>query len=71
MSGFYLTSTAVHTGISAAQESVALFDGIFGSNESSRALCKYQSTSFGQAKTDRLPSFALSQRASLLSSGRR
>lgn len=39
MSGFYLTSTAVHTGITAAQESVSLFDGIFGSNESSRALC--------------------------------
>ncbi|KAL7417827.1 hypothetical protein BDY24DRAFT_373037 [Mrakia frigida] len=38
MSGFYLTSTTLRTGIAAAQESVSLFDGIFGSNETSRAL---------------------------------
>lgn len=40
MSGFYLTSTTLKTGVAAAQESVSLFDGIFGSNETSRALCK-------------------------------
>ena len=38
MSGFYLTANAVQSAHFAAQESVALFDGIFGSNESSRAL---------------------------------
>ncbi|CED85167.1 Predicted lipase/calmodulin-binding heat-shock protein [Phaffia rhodozyma] len=38
MSGFYLTFSTLHTGIAAAQESVSLFDGIFGSNETSRAL---------------------------------
>lgn len=38
MSGFYLTSNAVQSAHWAAQESVALFDSIFGSNESSRAL---------------------------------
>lgn len=38
MSGFYLTSSAVQSAHYAAQESVALFDSIFGSNESSRAL---------------------------------
>jgi len=38
MSGFYLTANAVQSAHFAAQESVALFDGLFGSNESSRAL---------------------------------
>ena len=38
MSGFYLTANAVQSAHLAAQESVALFDGVFGSNESSRAL---------------------------------
>ena len=38
MSGFYLTANAVQSAHYAAQESVALFDSIFGSNESSRAL---------------------------------
>jgi hypothetical protein len=38
MSGFYLTANAVHSAHFAAQESVQLFDSLFGSNESSRAL---------------------------------
>ncbi|CAD6588545.1 MAG: hypothetical protein TREMPRED_005079, partial [Tremellales sp. Tagirdzhanova-0007] len=38
MSGFYLTANAVQSAHFAAQESVALFDSVFGSNESSRAL---------------------------------
>ncbi|ORY35472.1 hypothetical protein BCR39DRAFT_555621 [Naematelia encephala] len=38
MSGFYLTANAVQSAHFAAQESVALFDSLFGSNESSRAL---------------------------------
>lgn len=38
MSGFYLTANAVQSAHYGAQESVALFDGLFGSNESSRAL---------------------------------
>ena len=38
MSGFYLTANAVQSAHFAAHESVALFDSLFGSNESSRAL---------------------------------
>lgn len=38
MSGFSITSTAVKSVHHTARESVALFDNIFGSNESSRAL---------------------------------
>ncbi|KAK4689511.1 hypothetical protein P7C73_g601, partial [Tremellales sp. Uapishka_1] len=38
MSGFYLTANAIHSAHFAAQESVSLFDSLFGSNESSRAL---------------------------------
>nr|XP_031860024.1 uncharacterized protein CI109_004632 [Kwoniella shandongensis]KAA5527096.1 hypothetical protein CI109_004632 [Kwoniella shandongensis] len=38
MSGFFLTANAVQSVHYAAQESVALFDSLFGSNESSRAL---------------------------------
>ncbi|KAK8854844.1 hypothetical protein IAR55_003583 [Kwoniella newhampshirensis] len=38
MSGFFLTTNAVQSVHYAAQESVALFDSLFGSNESSRAL---------------------------------
>ncbi len=38
MSAFYLTANAVQSAHFAAQESVALFDSVFGSNESSRAL---------------------------------
>ena len=38
MSGFYLTANAVQSAHFAAQESVSLFDSLFGSNESSRAL---------------------------------
>jgi hypothetical protein len=38
MTGFNLTSKVVSSGCYLAQESVALFNGIFGSSESSRAL---------------------------------
>lgn len=38
MSGFYLTANTVHSATHAASESVTLFDSLFGSNESSRAL---------------------------------
>lgn len=38
MSGFYLTVNAVQSTHFAAQETVSLFDSLFGSNESSRAL---------------------------------
>ncbi|GMK55768.1 hypothetical protein CspeluHIS016_0208240 [Cutaneotrichosporon spelunceum] len=38
MSGFYLTSNTVQGASFAAHESVTLFDSLFGSNESSRAL---------------------------------
>lgn len=38
MSGFYLTASAINTAHTAAQESVELFDSLFGSNDSSRAL---------------------------------
>lgn len=38
MSGFSLTSGLISTGLGAAEESVRALDGIFGSNESSRAL---------------------------------
>lgn len=38
MSGFHLTQGAISSAHHAAQESVALFDSLFGSNESSRAL---------------------------------
>ncbi|GAA99922.1 uncharacterized protein L969DRAFT_46990 [Mixia osmundae IAM 14324] len=38
MSGFYLTATGLKTGFSAAEESVRMIDGIFGSTETSRAL---------------------------------
>lgn len=38
MSGFYLTANTVQSASFAAHESVTLFDSLFGSNESSRAL---------------------------------
>jgi hypothetical protein len=38
MSGFYLTANTVQSATTAAHESVSLFDSLFGSNESSRAL---------------------------------
>lgn len=38
MSGFYLTRTIVSGGLSAAEESVRLFDDLFGNTEASRAL---------------------------------
>lgn len=38
MSGFYLTLNTIQTGLSAAEESVRMLDGILGSNETSRAL---------------------------------
>lgn len=38
MSGFYLTTSTIKTSLGAAEESVRMIDGIFGSNESSRAL---------------------------------
>ena len=41
MSGFYLTTSAVQNAHFAAQESVAMFDTLFGSNESSRALSSF------------------------------
>lgn len=41
MSGFYLTSSSIKASISAADESVRLLDGIFGSNETSRALSSF------------------------------
>ncbi|TIA87038.1 hypothetical protein E3P99_03442 [Wallemia hederae] len=36
--GFYLTQKTIKTSFSLAEESVSVFDGIFGSNETSRAL---------------------------------
>ncbi|KDN44703.1 hypothetical protein K437DRAFT_274489 [Tilletiaria anomala UBC 951] len=41
MSGFYLVDTSIKAGISAADESVRMIDGIFGSNETSRALSSF------------------------------
>ncbi|WVF72728.1 hypothetical protein IAT40_007546 [Kwoniella sp. CBS 6097] len=38
MSGFFITTGAIKTVHQAASESVAIFDGLFGSSESSRAL---------------------------------
>lgn len=38
MSGFYLTASAVQSAHHAAQESVTLLDGLFGSTQSSKAL---------------------------------
>lgn len=38
MSGFYLTASTVQSASFAAHESVTLFDSLFGSNQSSRAL---------------------------------
>jgi hypothetical protein len=38
MSGFYITANTVQSATHAAHESVTLFDSLFGSNESSRAL---------------------------------
>lgn len=38
MSGFYLTATAIQSAAHAAEESVTLLDGLFGSTQSSRAL---------------------------------
>ena len=41
MSGFYLVDTGFKAGIQAADESVRMIDGIFGSNETSRALSSF------------------------------
>ncbi|PWN39666.1 hypothetical protein IE81DRAFT_368901 [Ceraceosorus guamensis] len=41
MSGFYLVDASLKTGLNAANESVRLIDGIFGSNETSRALASF------------------------------
>ena len=41
MSSFYITSTTLQAGIAAADESVRTIDGIFGSNETSRALASF------------------------------
>lgn len=38
MSGFYITTSAIQTAHHAAQESVTLLEGLFGSTQSSRAL---------------------------------
>ena len=41
MSSFYLVDTSIKAGLSAADESVRMIDGIFGSNETSRALSSF------------------------------
>lgn len=40
-SGFYLAGTSIKAGLGAADESVRILDGIFGSNETSRALSSF------------------------------
>ena len=40
-SGFYLADQSIKAGLSAADESVRVIDGIFGSNETSRALSSF------------------------------
>lgn len=40
-SGFYLAESSIKAGLSAADESVRVLDGIFGSNETSRALSSF------------------------------
>ncbi|RKP09694.1 hypothetical protein THASP1DRAFT_13942 [Thamnocephalis sphaerospora] len=41
MTGFYLTSWSISSGIRAADESVRIIDGLFGSTETSRALAAF------------------------------
>ncbi|PWN50265.1 hypothetical protein IE53DRAFT_369064 [Violaceomyces palustris] len=41
MSSFYITHNSIKAGLSAADESVRMIDGIFGSNETSRALASF------------------------------
>ncbi|SPO39358.1 uncharacterized protein PSFLO_04839 [Pseudozyma flocculosa] len=41
MSSFYIASSSIQVGLAAADESVRTIDGIFGSNETSRALASF------------------------------
>ncbi|KAN0063039.1 hypothetical protein ACQY0O_004202 [Thecaphora frezii] len=41
MSSFYIAGSSIQAGLAAADESVRLIDGIFGSNETSRALASF------------------------------
>ncbi|ORY94787.1 hypothetical protein BCR43DRAFT_460590 [Syncephalastrum racemosum] len=59
LSGLHFTSQTIQTGIKAAEESVGIIDGIFGSNETSRAIASIVSLVHQELMQD--PDFVLAQ----------
>ncbi|GAC73579.1 hypothetical protein PANT_9c00195 [Moesziomyces antarcticus T-34] len=64
MGGFSLVQTGLTAGIAAADESVRTLDGIFGSNETSRALASFVTLVRGEVNDD--PRFANDSYVSIL-----